>query len=219
MRIQYWMAGKLTLFIVAAMLVLVTNVAADPKVGPTQSLLLSPQSSTVNQNNSNRSAFDQFHLQDTSPANSIIFWNSSSLINLQGLGTITKLNQEVSSEPSTDTWRPGQPPKLNNQFFLTTIVSISPGRRTFRSRNRRRKMIASTVMTIAPKIQGFRIPGLLRSKAGISIVGISVRSENRLSACLSAYPFSETSLPLCRIMGGRRRGGRIGYRLLRCVDR
>ena len=104
-RIQYWMAGKLTLLIVPAMLVLVTNVAADPKVGPTQSSLSSPQLSTVNQ--------DKFSLQDTSPANPLIFGSGSPLIDLQAWGIITKLDQK-GSEPSTDTWQPGQPPKLNN---------------------------------------------------------------------------------------------------------
>jgi hypothetical protein len=106
-RIQYWMAGKLGLLIVPAMLVLVTNVAADPKVGPTQSSLSSPQLSTVNQ--------DKFSLQDTSPANPLIFGSGSPLFDLQAWGTVTKLNQE-SSEPSTDTWRPEQPPKLENLF-------------------------------------------------------------------------------------------------------
>ena len=111
MRIQYWMASKLTLLIVPAVLVFVTNAAADPKIGPAQSSLLSPQPPAVN-----RSAFDQFSPQDTGPANPIIFGSGSPLIDLQEWETVTKLNQE-SSESSTDTWRPGQPLKLNESLF------------------------------------------------------------------------------------------------------
>src|SRR5579862_2147194 len=108
------MAGKFTLLIVAAMLALATNVAADPRAGSTEPPPLAPQPPTVNQSKFNRSAFDQFSLQDTSRASPLIFGSGSSVIDLQKWDAVTNSNQE-GSEASPDAWRPKQPPKLNNE--------------------------------------------------------------------------------------------------------